>query len=357
MAFLFASAPPPTYTHAPAHPLTPAHALAEIETYLDAATDAPHLHPDCRFNERGPTLEGRAAGGLILHQLGRVAKGLKGERLVAEEVDAVVNGTEETATGADGEQGGGMERVMGSIEEGGYEGMREHGEARVIEGEVGEGGDALGNEGEVEEAPVVEKEVVDAEVGRKRKRRSSDEEQEEEDDDDREARKRARKRRREERRREESEALDKEEEQRRKREKQARREERRKMKMKHVESPAEETTVGENELPNGTSNHVNGVSSPSQTQFSDLQRKEKLEAKARKEEKKRARKAKDDQFQTNGIHEQEPSSQASAFKFKGLPLNGSKTESQSQVTSPVKTPKHRKKNKKIKAERISPESL
>jgi len=90
---------PPHITIQPPLPLSPTTTLTHIQSYLDLSRTSHHLHPDCNFDENGPTLAGHSAyGGLVLHQLRRVEAGLRGERLGGEvllengEVIAVENG-------------------------------------------------------------------------------------------------------------------------------------------------------------------------------------------------------------------------------------------------------------------------
>lgn len=86
---------PPHRLLSPPQPISPTTALEHISNYLADTESSPHLHPDCRFNEHGPTLEGRPpGGGLTLHQLGRVVRGLKGERLGEERVVVDADGLE-----------------------------------------------------------------------------------------------------------------------------------------------------------------------------------------------------------------------------------------------------------------------
>jgi len=96
----YTSFPPHTTLHPPL-PLSPTTTLTHIQSYLDLSLTSPHLHPDCNFDENGPTLAGHSAlGGLVLHQLRRVEAGLSGERLGGEvllengEVIAVEDGVE-----------------------------------------------------------------------------------------------------------------------------------------------------------------------------------------------------------------------------------------------------------------------
>ena len=181
MAFLFASLPPPTRQHA-AHPITPAHALQKINDYLAATATSPHLHPDCRFNERGPTLEGRASGGgLILHQLGRVAEGLSGVRLVPEDQEQSLNGVD----GIDSVQTDGgvrevdeLERVPDSMQEDADVGdVRREGQDGIMQGELGARSNIVGNEGEVDVSRIQQQDSDrhNEKKAKKRKRAEDDE--------------------------------------------------------------------------------------------------------------------------------------------------------------------------------------
>lgn len=66
--------------------ITPADALAHISQYLTASETNPHLHPDAQLDPREIKFSttGGPSGGLVLHNLRRVEKGLNGEVLAPE---------------------------------------------------------------------------------------------------------------------------------------------------------------------------------------------------------------------------------------------------------------------------------
>lgn len=69
----------PTHIHlTPSTPVDPSTALSEIQTFLAETAVHAHLHPDCTFSEAGPQVSNIEHGGIILHQLRRVEKGLRG---------------------------------------------------------------------------------------------------------------------------------------------------------------------------------------------------------------------------------------------------------------------------------------
>ncbi|KAF1354857.1 hypothetical protein BDV97DRAFT_91794 [Delphinella strobiligena] len=78
--------------HPPHHPqsttrISPTHALTNITAFLGATETNPHLHPDAQLDPREIKFSttGGPGGGLVLHNLRRVEKGLSGEVLAPEQ--------------------------------------------------------------------------------------------------------------------------------------------------------------------------------------------------------------------------------------------------------------------------------
>ncbi|KAL9092485.1 MAG: hypothetical protein Q9159_000832 [Coniocarpon cinnabarinum] len=288
---LFTSIPPPSRTHT-SRSISTLQAQHLISSYLSLSAEPqnPHLHPDCRFNERGPTLEGRPpGGGLILHQLDRVAKGLKGIQMVPqEEREGFQEGEAEVMTRegieaqrpvdldedealADGVREDADQVEFNGVEQdqvnGDYgEQMRAQGEVGIIQGEIG----SRGNLVEEDDGTIPEIETAADRASKEQKRekkRKRDTEQLNDDAAPEEDARAAKRRRKEDKRRR------KEEEERRR---------------KHDEE-AEELAIESDELPNGVQSQINGVSTQDYELHGDPRREEKLDRRARKEEK-RARK-------------------------------------------------------------------
>ncbi|KAL1302224.1 hypothetical protein AAFC00_002649 [Neodothiora populina] len=79
---------PPSHPHHTSSPLSPSTALHHLKTYLSLSETQPHLHPDAQLDPREIRFSttGGPSGGLVLHNLRRVEKGLEGE-VLAPEVD------------------------------------------------------------------------------------------------------------------------------------------------------------------------------------------------------------------------------------------------------------------------------
>ena len=80
---------PPVHLHEPVRYLSAEETASHISSYLSHATKNPYLHPDAIFSAGGLQFGnyGGSAGGLVLHQLRRVEKGLRGERIAAATAD------------------------------------------------------------------------------------------------------------------------------------------------------------------------------------------------------------------------------------------------------------------------------
>ena len=77
---------PQIHLHEPARYISADDAASHISTYLLQASEKPYLHPDAIFGAGGLQFGhyGGSAGGLVLHQLRRVEKGLRGERIAVD---------------------------------------------------------------------------------------------------------------------------------------------------------------------------------------------------------------------------------------------------------------------------------
>ncbi|KAF2658278.1 hypothetical protein K491DRAFT_776473 [Lophiostoma macrostomum CBS 122681] len=74
------------YRHISSTPISTTHASNLLSTYLSNSESHPHLHPDALITPTGVTFSshGGPLGGVILHNLRRVAAGLRGEFLEVE---------------------------------------------------------------------------------------------------------------------------------------------------------------------------------------------------------------------------------------------------------------------------------
>ena len=72
--------------HEPGRHLSAEETASHVSNYLSEASKLPYLHPDAIFTSDGLQFgtHGGNAGGLALHQLRRVEKGLRGEKIAAE---------------------------------------------------------------------------------------------------------------------------------------------------------------------------------------------------------------------------------------------------------------------------------
>ena len=110
---------PPTHHHGTPRPISPASAANKLSSYIARAEDPEnpetYLHPDCQFTSEGPALEGRTTG-RVLHQLNRLAAGLRGER-IGVDVEGLFGGL---LSGPEWERGGGVgfgTEIMGNVGE------------------------------------------------------------------------------------------------------------------------------------------------------------------------------------------------------------------------------------------------
>ena len=73
----------PPYRHLSSNPITAEHASSIVATYLANSESHAHLHPDALITPTGVQFSshGGSTGGVVLHNLRRVAAGLRGEHL------------------------------------------------------------------------------------------------------------------------------------------------------------------------------------------------------------------------------------------------------------------------------------
>ncbi|KAF2198201.1 hypothetical protein GQ43DRAFT_340335, partial [Delitschia confertaspora ATCC 74209] len=189
---------PPTLHHLSlSHPLTTTAASTLLSTYISLSESHPHLHPDALLTPTGPTFSshGGPMGGVVMHNLRRVAAGLRGEVLEVEvEVEGGEGGeglgegvghvevAERVVGGAVGGTGKKDVKGLKDVEEG-WQAMSEYEreEGAIEVGEIGDRDHFVGAGGE---EPVVE---VHGEDGESKKRKG--------EGLDKEARKKAKKER------------------------------------------------------------------------------------------------------------------------------------------------------------------
>ncbi|PSN65628.1 hypothetical protein BS50DRAFT_63433 [Corynespora cassiicola Philippines] len=94
----------PPHRHLSSTPISLSAASSLLETYLANSESHPHLHPDALITPTGVTFSshGGPTGGVVMHNLRRVAAGLRGEFLEPEATPE----PEEGEAGADDEEGG-----------------------------------------------------------------------------------------------------------------------------------------------------------------------------------------------------------------------------------------------------------
>lgn len=178
---------PPPQPFPPHHPqsttpLTPSAALTNLTTFLAATETQPHLHPDSVLSIAGIAFsaQGGPLGGLVLHNLRRIEKGLGGEILAPEPEavsdDRVLDGLVAGAETAGEKAGQPLKSALKrrAVEEWnaeteaqeGWQDPEEYARGQaIVEGEVGDRGTHVVEGGEV---PVVR---VDKEARKEEKKR------------------------------------------------------------------------------------------------------------------------------------------------------------------------------------------
>lgn len=98
-------APPPS-RHISSKPISLADASQMLETYLTNSEAHPHLHPDALITPAGVTFSsaGGPMGGVVMHNLRRIAAGLRGEYLEPEATPEPEENGEEIGTGKKAKQ-------------------------------------------------------------------------------------------------------------------------------------------------------------------------------------------------------------------------------------------------------------
>ncbi|CBX90410.1 predicted protein [Plenodomus lingam JN3] len=164
-------APPPS-RHISSTPISQAAASLMLDTYLRNTEAHAHLHPDALITPTGVTFSshGGPAGGVVLHNLRRVAAGLHGEYLEPE-------GTPEPEEEEEGEDGGGEWGAVKGSGKGKGKGKKGEGwqdrevaaqeEEGLVIGEVGDRTNGVVGGG-------VEPEVRDTGLGEEAKKRKGD---------------------------------------------------------------------------------------------------------------------------------------------------------------------------------------
>ncbi|KAF2034783.1 hypothetical protein EK21DRAFT_97410 [Setomelanomma holmii] len=112
-------APPPS-RHVSSTTICLSDASRMLETYLTNSESHPHLHPDALITPTGVTFSshGGPMGSVLMHNLRRVAAGLRGEYLEPEKTpEPEDNGEEEFAGGRKFKKKGGNKRKETSVED------------------------------------------------------------------------------------------------------------------------------------------------------------------------------------------------------------------------------------------------
>lgn len=139
---------PPSRSRAAA-PISPEDALSSLSAFISASESTPWLHPDARItpDEIKYSTNGGPQGGIVLHHLRRIEKGLRGEILApeADDIFGLPEGDDARLDDASagyqtsldgGKKKGGLKK---SAEEEGWQDAESYARAQeVIEGEVGD---------------------------------------------------------------------------------------------------------------------------------------------------------------------------------------------------------------------------
>jgi hypothetical protein len=133
---------PPTRHHS-SIPISLPTASTLLETYISLSETHPHLHPDALITPTGVTFSahGGPLGGAVMHNLRRVAAGLRGEYLEpAVEEDEEAENTENAAPETNEKGSGSSKKDVETTANEGWQPMSEYEreEGKVEVGEIGE---------------------------------------------------------------------------------------------------------------------------------------------------------------------------------------------------------------------------
>lgn len=137
----------------------------------------PHLHPDALITPTGVTFSshGGPAGGVVMHNLRRVAAGLRGEYLEPEATPEPEEqeASEDAHAGKKGKKNKGPKKSAGAEQEEGWTDMATYAQEEGLGMEVGEIGDRTNVVAEGGEEPEIE--ATNASGEKKKKRKEGDE--------------------------------------------------------------------------------------------------------------------------------------------------------------------------------------
>lgn len=167
-------APPPSRTIS-SHPISLTSASAMLETYLHNSEAHAHLHPDALITPTGVTFSshGGPMGGVVMHNLRRVAAGLRGEYLEPEATPEPEGQEEDDAQDRSGSKKDGRKNKKARKEgdgagEEGWTDMATYAQEEGLGIEIGEVGDRTNVVEEGGEEPQIEV------TGGKKKRKEED---------------------------------------------------------------------------------------------------------------------------------------------------------------------------------------
>ncbi|KAI4841556.1 hypothetical protein E4T45_09451 [Aureobasidium sp. EXF-8846] len=137
---------PPHRSH-PSTRISPEDAYASLSTFIAASESTPWLHPDARItpDEIKYSTNGGPQGGIIMHHLRRIEKGLNGE-ILAPEPDDIFDLLEGDDANLDNLASGYQSTLDGGLKKGAMKRFEEEGEdpevyarnQEILEGEVGD---------------------------------------------------------------------------------------------------------------------------------------------------------------------------------------------------------------------------
>ncbi|OAL49132.1 hypothetical protein IQ07DRAFT_588478 [Pyrenochaeta sp. DS3sAY3a] len=142
-------APPPS-RHISSKPISMDAASIILQRYLLNSESHSHLHPDALITPSGVTFSshGGPMGGVVMHNLRRVAAGLRGEYLEPESTPAPEDGDGDDGNSANKGANGGKRKRKGAEEDWQEMAEYEQEEGRIEVGEVGPRSNAVQEGGE-----------------------------------------------------------------------------------------------------------------------------------------------------------------------------------------------------------------